>query len=400
MSSTSSYAASPEAMIESFPNRTIPKILGIPTYESICAAKAALAQNAVSIPSTRGGGNHGYLGTVLSAPVYHTATGGQVFALPQNPGNVIGINAPTGLQFRNHAELLREWREYCNIEQALKKQLTDSMDPIYLRAVRDPYLGYNNRSVRELIAHLIALYGNITPPELKANDLRFNAPWDPNMPFELLIDQIETAMEYADTGNQAYTDTQVVNIAFTLIFNTGIYFDDCKLWNQREQQQKTWQNLKTFFLQASNELRIQQQTAQRAGFHGANAAWTNQPPQHDPQYHETAEALANLATATATDRTTFATMTTTMASLTAQIKSKDTEIADLKKKLALATGTTQPPPGRTPTPRTDKGGYCWTHGYYVTPVHTSMTCNKKKPGHVDAATRADPMGGSTFGKPP
>jgi hypothetical protein len=362
----STTAASPEAMIESFPNRHIPKIVGIPTYESIFAVKAALAQNAASIPTTRGGGTHGYLGMVLSAPVYHTVTGGQVFNLPNNPGNVIGINNPSTMQVRTHTEVLREWREYSNIEQALKKQLADSMDPIYLRAVRDPYVGYNNLSLQELIAHIINLYGNITPPELKENDQRFNTLWDPNTPFKSLIDQIETAVDYADAGNQAYTPVQVVNTAFTLIFNTGIYFDECKRWNQRDAADQTWQDLKTFFLQATNELRIQQQTAQRAGFHGANAAWAAQPPPYN--HNDTAEALANLATATATDRTTFATMTATMASLTSQVKAKDAIIATLTQKLAAASSGTPPTQptggggGRPTTPRVDQGGYCWSIG--------------------------------------
>jgi hypothetical protein len=390
-------AASPESMIESFPNRHIPKIVGIPTYASISEVKASLAQNAATLPTTRGGGMHGYLGMVLSAPVYHTVTGGQVFVLPANPGNVINRNNPTAMQLRTHAELLREFREYNNIELALKKQLTESLDPIYLRAVRDPYVGYNNRSLRELVAHLMTLYGNITPPELKDNDTRFNAPWDPNTPFESLIDQIETAVEYADAGNQAYTPEQIVNTAFTLVFNTGLYFDECKLWHR--QQAQTWQDFKTFFLQATNELRIQQQTAQRAGFHGANAAYE---PQFDA--NETAEALANLATATATDRTTFATMSTTMATLTAQVTTQAAEISKLTKQLATALSRKTTAPG-TPAepaankPRTDQGGYCWSHGYYVTPLHTGHTCKKPRDGHQAAATRDNNMGGSTYGKP-
>jgi hypothetical protein len=403
----SSTAASPEAMIDSFPNRHIPKIFGIPTYASINAVKASLAQNAVSISSTRGGGQHGYLGMVLSAPVYHTVTGGQAFALPLNPGNIIAMNTPSAMQVRTHSETLREWREYNNIEQALKKQLADSLDPIYLRAVRDPYVGYNNRSLRELIAHLIQLYGNITPPELKQNDVRFNSPWDPSTPFESLIDQIKTAVEYADAGNQAYTPAQVVNTAFTLVFNTGLYFDECKLWH-RQADAPTWQGFKTFFLQATNELRIQQQTAQRAGFHNANAAWGSQEQHHgseanynDAQYTEATEALANLATATATDRTTFATMTTTMANLTAQVTTQGVEIAALTKQLAAAlAGKNAPRNDRNPTPRIDQGGYCWSHGYLVTATHTGITCKKQKDGHKAAATRQNTMGGSTFGKPP
>ena len=51
------------------------------------------------------------------------------------------------------------------------------------------------------------------------------------------------------------------------------------------------------------------------------------------------------------------------------------------------------------TKPTDRGSYCWTHGYLVDPRHNSMNCKKKKPGHQDNATWADNMGGSQHGKP-
>ena len=46
----------------------------------------------------------------------------------------------------------------------------------------------------------------------------------------------------------------------------------------------------------------------------------------------------------------------------------------------------------------DPVGYCWTHGYKVKQGHKSATCTRKKPGHQDAATRTDMMGGSTANK--
>ena len=53
-----------------------------------------------------------------------------------------------------------------------------------------------------------------------------------------------------------------------------------------------------------------------------------------------------------------------------------------------------------PRPKpTDRGGYCWTHGYLVDPRHNSKNCKKKKPGHQDNATRDNNMGGSQYGKP-
>ena len=56
-------------------------------------------------------------------------------------------------------------------------------------------------------------------------------------------------------------------------------------------------------------------------------------------------------------------------------------------------------PKKPRTKPTDRGGYCWTHGYLVDPRHNSMNCKKKKPGHQDNATRADNMGGSQYRKP-
>jgi hypothetical protein len=48
--------------------------------------------------------------------------------------------------------------------------------------------------------------------------------------------------------------------------------------------------------------------------------------------------------------------------------------------------------------RPDNGNYGWTHGYIIRDDHTSCTCNKKKPGHIDDKTQQNPQGGSTRGK--
>ena len=59
-------------------------------------------------------------------------------------------------------------------------------------------------------------------------------------------------------------------------------------------------NFKTTFQQAQWELRDQQCTAQQAGFQ-ANGIWCQPTQNNDHPLQETAEALANLATATASD---------------------------------------------------------------------------------------------------
>jgi hypothetical protein len=130
---------------------------------------------------------------------------------------------------------------------------------------------------------------------MQANTNCMNQPWDPNTSFEMLIDQTKECSEMADAGNQPMSDQQIVNAPFTLVFNTGMFFDDCKSWNRKDPADQTWINFKTHFIDAQRFLQQQQQTSTASGYH-ANAAIHEH--QHN-QYNEAAAALANLATATA-----------------------------------------------------------------------------------------------------
>ena len=131
----------------------------------------------------------------------------------------------------------------------------------------------------------------------------------------------------------------------------------------------------------------------------------HQPP--PPSYHnDTADALANLATATSADRATVATLTDTVAKLSA-------ELADAQGKLVqallengkllkqLASRTTR---GMTGSGFTTSGGadapkvhYCHTCGYLSN--HPSFRCEKPGPNHQRMATKRDTMGGSVVNKP-
>jgi hypothetical protein len=99
------------------------------------------------------------------------------------------------------------------------------------------------------------------PQTLIHTQTNMQKPWDPNTPFETLIEQLEDAMEVTDAATQAYTDAQVLTLAYTLVYNTGLYFDECKTWNAKPSTKTIWDTFKTFFLNAQTELRLQQQPA-------------------------------------------------------------------------------------------------------------------------------------------
>ena len=58
-----------EDVTNAFPT-AVTKITGEPNYESLKNLKDELKANAASIPTTLGGGTHGYLGLILSPAAY------------------------------------------------------------------------------------------------------------------------------------------------------------------------------------------------------------------------------------------------------------------------------------------------------------------------------------------
>jgi hypothetical protein len=115
--------------------------------------------------------------------------------------------------------------------------------------------------------------------------------------------------------------------------------------------------------------------------------------------HDTAEAITQLAAATASDRSTVATLTTTNAKLAAQLEDANELIAQLKNEIATLKNKIKPAwQGQRPVRTMNNGSYCWSHGYHVAESHTSATCNMKKSGHQDAAIKSNTMGGVQWGK--
>jgi hypothetical protein len=236
----------------------------------------------------------------------------------------------------------------------------------------------------------------IAPTELKQNNERLNTPYDPNQPIETLFQQIQDARAFAVALGQPYGDATIVNVAYTLVFNTGLFPGAYLAWQSRAIAAKTWEQFKIDFATAHREFRLTNQTAQQSGFHSANMMIEQG---RDDSMQETAEEIAQLATATASDRVTVATLTTTNAGLANRLEAAHALIAQLKNEIATLKSKIKPAwQGQRPDKTTNKDSYCWSHGYQVAKSHTSVTCNVRKNRHQEAATKIDTMGGVQWGK--
>jgi hypothetical protein len=232
-------------------------------------------------------------------------------------------------------------------------------------------MGYANCMSLQLLTHLLTYYTTIAPTELTHNYERINTPYDPNLLIETLFQQIQDAQAFAVTGGQPYGAAMIVNVAYTLGFYTGLFPDACRAWQSRAIAGKTWAQFKIDYATAHREFWLTNQTAQQSGFHSANMMIEQG---RDESMQDTVDEIAQLATATASDRGTVATLTTTNAQLENKLEAAHALIAQLKNDIATLKNKIKPAwKGQRPVKTTNNDSYCWSHGYQVAKSHTSAT---------------------------
>jgi hypothetical protein len=217
-------ASTPDELIAGFPHSSLPKVTGEPAFEDLKVIRRLLNTNAMNVASYEGGGRHGHLGIIMTNEEYF-AIAVDVFPMPNNPGPsataVAGMKAAVLAETtRLHREATQVYRAYHYFDQAIKKLIIESFDDAYLYALSDEIVGYANCTSLQLLTHLLTYYTMIAPTELTKNYERLNTLYDPNLPIETLFQQIQDARAFAVAGEQPYGAAMIVNVAYTLVFNT------------------------------------------------------------------------------------------------------------------------------------------------------------------------------------
>ena len=210
-----------------------------------------------------------------------------------------------------------------------------------------------------------------------ANDEWLRAPYDPQQPIESFFDQLETSIELAEAGKAPYTDTQILNVAFTSISQSALYPDDCHEWKHKDDTTKSWTTFKTHFVHAYTDILEGPSTATDAGFHESNMVM-------DDRHNVDANPFPDV-----------------LSTLQASNEHLTNQLNDLTSQLATVFTTI----GQRPTTRTRQqhrhprshNNYFWTHGFYVGASHTSASCSKPSTGNQTEATGANRMDGNNQG---
>ena len=380
-----------DKIIDSFPYEKLHKISGEPSYASIAEIHQQLNANAASIQSNLGNGILGHLWLTLKPEIFNTLSA-IPFIPPENPGAQPEIpersTAPQIASIRYNFESdQRVFQKYNNVEQALKVQLIAAVDEVFIQSLRNKYVGYANHTTKAILTYLYDSYAKITPSSLEANDKAMRAPLDPIQPLEVFFTRLEECQEFASAGNSPYTAQQVLNIAYQTLFTSGVYGDGCKDWRRKEAAEKTWANFKAHFANEYLDLKENQPSTTSSAY------------QATTEYQQdTVAALANLATATASDRDAVNNLTETNRALMAELTKVNAELITALKKInymgqVISDLKSKSPSSPTAPPSLiGNNHYCWSCGFKS--PHPSHKCNNKKEGHQDKATKYNTLDGS------
>ena len=283
-----------------------------------------------------------------------------MFVVPTNPGPTVTIPTPAPASAVissltcEHLKYLRTWRTYTDTDKACKQNLLGLIPEVYYRTLKKKYTVYSVITCLTLLTHLHSEYRRLTSQDIDDIDKRMKISITRETELETFVQQIEDEQEAVALQNP-YTDTKIATITENLMEGTRFYTMDCREWNRKDTMQKTWINFKVHFSREFREHWDQSKQAQSIGYDHTNTQNSANAAMFSEMTQDHSHALANLATATQSDRTTVVNMSQVITDLTLQLGQANAKLAEaqsyittLTSKLSQTWTRANRPPNRHP----------------------------------------------------
>jgi len=391
-----------------FQHKVLTRIHGTPVFETLQLLATELKANAASVPTTLGGGLYGHLGLVVSDQKYATLANTSPWVPPVNPGDYTPPATGTGPQLVADKDVWRAAHkifELCQAtEKALIAQVVDSIDSIYLRALLDRTTGQYATNLRDVLSHLFATHGRITPQQIRDKENAiYNMAFDISMPVDTVFNAIDDLADLAEHANSALSHQQMIDLAYVIFAKHSILKQDLRDWNRMPTIHRTWANMITHFREAQQDLAF----LPTAGdvYQQANTMST----MADLVAQRLLDTMPNTQEAEDPVDTVNTAITQREIAVAAREAALLAQMQELTTLMRTGTANTnaQTRNQRSNRGRAATGGrgrpnetankkpqrfYCWSHGACA---HSSAECNTKLPGHDSTATFHNMQGGST-----
>ena len=110
------------------------------------------------------------------------------------------------------------------VEAALKQQLIEAVDPMYLEAVRDSNTNAIGLPTYDIIRYLYDTYGDISPETLEEERQKTNLlTFDLSLPAYIIFTKITKFTDLAEAARSPLTQKQSVDFAYNSFRRSGIF---------------------------------------------------------------------------------------------------------------------------------------------------------------------------------
>ena len=199
---------------------------------------------------------HGHAGMVVPPARYTVEYSITAYVMEPNPGEAPLY--PPGVTAANQRIIDTQWRrsatiyaEQTAVHQALKNQLQRSIPDEFWAGLLVPGTGLATVNIQAMYQYLYANYGQVTDADLELNRQRITEQFDfSGQPMEMYYKKIYDAQQLATNAGRAYTDAEIVSMAFLNLERSGVYPLDCREWEMRPAADKTYINLRAHFIAA------------------------------------------------------------------------------------------------------------------------------------------------------
>ena len=208
-----------------------------------------------------GGGDHGYLGLVLTDAEYAAiAPNIPAFVAPHFPPALNIPNDASQVEALNlreqHTEARRRYYECKNVEKALQRHIQDAIEDKYLESLvnEDTQLIY--KDIPTVLAYLFETYGKVPSEEVKAQESEIRTmTFHPADPMILLYNPIEKLDKMGEAAGIPYSSEQLLDIGLTVIRNTRDFERALGDWEMKPSWEKPGQTLNCTSNRPSSSLR-------------------------------------------------------------------------------------------------------------------------------------------------
>ena len=127
------------------------------------------------------------------------------------------------------------------MEQALRVQLIEAIDPIYLDTLQNNDTDMIHESLPKIMEHLMKNYSQVTLEDMHDKEQSLiSMHYHPNTTVDSVFSAIDKFDDMCILTGQPKSDSQLTNISYIIFNKPRFFMESLKHWNKKEQSEKTY----------------------------------------------------------------------------------------------------------------------------------------------------------------